>query len=252
MNKKWPVRWLGEFIVIVLGVLVALAVDDWRDYRSDRVLEQHLIGRLAADLRADEADLELSRTLVARRLWVLREWLAKLDGSDDGRLAPPDSLVNPERARALLEAQGRGTFSRAWDPLGRPLLSFTTFPEFDLSDDSYQEMLASGALQTIEDEELRSAILAYYRTAEDIGGNERRVGQYQGRLETALSSLGVAVIDSLTLSQLASRVAPGSPVHAELRRSLRDVLFQLTFLNTLVDARCALESTLESSRTMPR
>ena len=66
MNKKWPVRWLGEFIVIVLGVLVALAVDDWRDYRSDRVLEQHLIGRLAADLRADEADLELSRP---RILW---------------------------------------------------------------------------------------------------------------------------------------------------------------------------------------
>ena len=253
LHPKWSARWIGEFVVIVLGVLVALAVDDWRDYRADRALERHLLVRLAADLKADEADLEFSRALVARRLWVLREVVSKVAGSEDRQLVPPDSLLNPGRARSLLEAQGRsGLLLERWEPIQQPLGSFTAFPEFDLSDDSYREMLASGALQTIEDADLRSAILAYYRTAEDIGGNERRVGQYQARLETALSSIGVTVIDGLTLSEFASRIPTGSTVHAELRRSLRDVVFQLAFLNLLVAARSELEGALESSLSLPR
>ena len=33
-------RWAGEFVVIVLGILAAFAVDSWSEERSNQILEQ--------------------------------------------------------------------------------------------------------------------------------------------------------------------------------------------------------------------
>ena len=60
-------RLVGEFAVIVLGVLVALGFDDWRQNRADRELEQYLLGRLSNDLVADATDLKLAQVMAARR-----------------------------------------------------------------------------------------------------------------------------------------------------------------------------------------
>ena len=52
---------LLEFAVIVLGVLVALGVDQWNGSRQDRARETDYLGRLAADLRLDTAALNMER-----------------------------------------------------------------------------------------------------------------------------------------------------------------------------------------------
>jgi hypothetical protein len=51
--------WLvAEFVVIVLGVLVALAVDSWREGRQDEVLLESYRTRLAAEFEANRRILE--------------------------------------------------------------------------------------------------------------------------------------------------------------------------------------------------
>jgi hypothetical protein len=59
-------RLIGEFVVIVLGVLVALAVDDWNQERSDRELEINLLDRMQSEVLADGADLASGRPLAGR------------------------------------------------------------------------------------------------------------------------------------------------------------------------------------------
>ncbi len=44
---------LIEFVVIVIGVLSALAVDQWNDNRNDRAIEAEYLMRLRADLNQD-------------------------------------------------------------------------------------------------------------------------------------------------------------------------------------------------------
>ncbi len=251
MKQKWPTRFIGEFVVIVLGVLVALGVDDWRQYRVDRELEAHLLARLADDLSADAADLAMAQTMAARRQWILHALVTDLgDGAADGQpaLSPPDSLVNPVRVQELLRARGRapqaGPLFREWAPTTAPLNTFEGYAEFDLADDSFQEMLVGGGLRILRDAAIRTRILAYYRTAEDMGENERRMAQYQPRLEAALASVGVALGDSLTLSELASRVARESSVGVEIRRAQTDVRYQLLFLGFIDESRSGLESLL--------
>ena len=52
-SRVWA-RMIGEFTIIVVGVLVALALDQWASSRADRVTEAEYLTALVADLEADE------------------------------------------------------------------------------------------------------------------------------------------------------------------------------------------------------
>ena len=56
-NIDWS-RLGAEAVVIIVSVLAALALDDWRDARADRELEYHLIVSLKEDLTADLDELD--------------------------------------------------------------------------------------------------------------------------------------------------------------------------------------------------
>ena len=59
MNRPriiWP-RAIGEFVIIVMGVLAALAVDEWRGEYNDRKTEVDYVNRLRVDLERDIDDI---------------------------------------------------------------------------------------------------------------------------------------------------------------------------------------------------
>ncbi len=59
MELKMPRgRLFGEFVLVVLGVLVALMFDSWMEQRSDDNLRQEYLGRLAGDLEADRQNYQ--------------------------------------------------------------------------------------------------------------------------------------------------------------------------------------------------
>ena len=43
---------VGEVLLIAVGVLIALVVDGWRDYRADRSFEKQYIARIQSNLRS--------------------------------------------------------------------------------------------------------------------------------------------------------------------------------------------------------
>ena len=128
------------------------------------------------------------------------------------------------------------------DPLG---IHFSVWPELDLSDDAYQEMLASGSLRIIQDTEVRSTMMRYYREAEDQGGNERRAGEYEDRLEDALASIGVSLGDQITLSELIARARQAPAFAVELRLVQNRIRAQLRYFGNLEPVRLELEAALD-------
>lgn len=240
-------RLIGEFLIIVLGVLVALAVDDWAQQREDHALEAELLTRMEAELVADGADLASAEREVRARLWVLDAVLAELgDAAAADRLRPGrlDSLQRPVLVDSLRAAARRGP-TWSFDPVGEPMgRAFTLWPEFDLSNDVHQEMLATGSLGIVQDRALRAAIMRYYRTARDQGGNERRAGEFQDRFEEGLMSLGVAPGDRLNLSQLAARARNHPTFSVEARWASNRLRAQLIYYSNIERARRALEQRL--------
>jgi hypothetical protein len=49
---------LGELTIVVVGVLIALAVDQWNTSRLNRIEEVTIVDRLISDLKADLVVLE--------------------------------------------------------------------------------------------------------------------------------------------------------------------------------------------------
>ncbi len=133
-NWRRGARWFGaEFLVVVTGVLVALAVGAWWEGRQDVAAERAYLRQLAADLRetegaADRADAFLRPVDRAGSLL----WLAFYQAHPP----PRDSLL------ALAE-------QAMWTATLRPLTG------------TAEALVATGDLALIRDDSLRTAVTAY-------------------------------------------------------------------------------------------
>ena len=230
-------RWntlVAEFIIIVVGVLVALGVDDIRESREDRRLEEHLVARLLVDLGRDLEDLERVTLRARRRAWIADACLLGVgDPSAEGgtpypswtgEATPPSGLPNPSD-----------------DPDSAPLEEFHAGTEFDLSDATYSEMLATGSLRVIQSFELRGAIADYYFVARDFRAAEQRQGQSQEYILDAFQRVGIAPGDSLSLVEVIQKLQLEPGMATELRRFRHHVKVQLSYY---ADIRAAAQELL--------
>jgi hypothetical protein len=126
------------------------------------------------------------------------------------------------------------------------LLTFVTFPEFDLSDDSYVEMTSTGSLQTIADTELRARLVAYYRVARNRRADARWAADHYERVESALRAQNVAVADAISLFELQRRFR-SEEFQAELRHARAPTLMMFFFLEQIAGARRELLDAVEVS-----
>lgn len=186
---------LREFVLIVAGVLAALAGNSWWESRQESAREAVYLRQLAADLRDSERIMEqgLAETqgyyLGAAR--VLRAY-------HSAEAPPPDSL-----ATWIYQADGY------MDP--RPVLG------------TVHGLIASGDLRLLRSDSLRSAVLAF---AEHAGGYETvqrdltaEFLRYIGEVEEHVNLLEArhTGVDSTQLD-LRSRQDEGFPFPAGARR----------------------------------
>ena len=135
-----PVRRMAsEFVVIVLGVLVALGLESAWQERQDRTREVSVIQDLTIEFRRNRSllvrDLEENRTQLA----AAEEWSA---AESSGGALPPDS------ASAFMEA------------------SIRIF-RFDPEDGVLRSALETGGLEILRSDELRSALGGWFGRVEE-------------------------------------------------------------------------------------
>jgi len=144
-HLRRPIPWgrlVGEFVVIVTGVLVALAADSWNDRRLERVEEREYLERLFASVARDTTNY------VSILSWI--------DQKEAG-LARLDSVLSSSAA------------SYDADQL---LVDLTAAPNYGwnvgpiAAEATFEDLRSSGKLGLIRNPDLRNAILEYYWEAE--------------------------------------------------------------------------------------
>lgn len=138
-NRLWKAKLRSlarDFLLIVTGVLTALALENWNaGYTEDR-LEAEYLRALAADTRSHMADYETR----AERLAQHKAWTANIWAWANG--APPQLPVD----EVLL-----------WLRLGGQLNLTTQF-----QDGAYQDLVNSGKLGLIRNRAVRDALIDYH------------------------------------------------------------------------------------------
>lgn len=203
-------RRLGtEFVVVVLGILAALAVDEWRQARADRALEEHLLSSLLDDLEGDKADVKRQIELEQAD----REAVGHLLALFEHPLAPPDATpgMTPEEVdESLNELWNRG--------------------ELEVADATFSEMISTGSFRVIRNRDLRRKITTYYQAAERL----LRQRQIDPRPEflSALAEVGVVPGYAAGMPDLVERLRsdPAIASHALRIRRYYDQTLALDFL----------------------
>jgi hypothetical protein len=153
-------RWAGEFVVIVLGILAALAVDSWSQERDNRQLEREYLARIKDDLQWDLEEIEEAISVSIDQARAATTILVELN--DPLAEAIPlfsDSIKATDFTAPVHEEGEYSTGHIVWD--------LVRSRSFDPRRGTYDELLATGRIIVIDDTKLRAAIIDHYSMTED-------------------------------------------------------------------------------------
>ena len=143
MELKMPRgRLFGEFVLVVLGVLVALMFDSWMEQRSDDNLRQEYLGRLADDLETDRQNYQYRITFYSD---VRAFALQTLDAVRSEAEVDQEDLLAAYYASEI----------------------FTVTP----ASNTYEDLQNTGNIRLIRDIELRLVLSSYHEKTAREGAN---------------------------------------------------------------------------------
>jgi|GEM_PF-4635574 len=141
----------AEFIIVVVGVAVALAADNWRQGLSDQTLEYDYIERLSVDLDSGRIQMAELKDRFAEANNGARSLLEKLELNS----------INDNKDEAIdnfAYAAMTGGFSSSFR-----------------HDFTYQELVSTGRLQFVRNVEIRSALAQYFSAIESLSRERDRL-----------------------------------------------------------------------------
>ena len=145
-DKLRSLRWLfAEVVVVVLGILIAFQIDEWKTQREERRQEIVSLEAISSDLELGAEELRLYEEAADSAYAQLARVVQALR---DG-VVPPDALADADPELALTRLTSRPN-DRLWRP---------TATAFDSLRDT-------GNLNLISDNGLRSELVDYHDTFE--------------------------------------------------------------------------------------
>lgn len=126
---------IGEIILVVIGILIALAINNWNQKSKERRLGKDLLFRIHSDLVQDT--LHFRQTIQQNKL-LRKDIKALLSKLYQG-------VHTIEEVQKMSE-----TYDKALDQV------------FTINDNTYKSMVSSGTLILIENQKLKEEIVALY------------------------------------------------------------------------------------------
>ncbi len=151
--RKLELDWryaVGEFFIVVAGVLIALAADGWLNDQADRALEDEYLVALATDLASDTAELNTTVMLAARRAELGQHVLRAMTG---------DTVLEPAYLATAVERS-----------------MYFAYPAYSRS--TMSDLMSTGNLRLLRDQGLKRRLSEYYRSIDQMeqwSGNWRQI-----------------------------------------------------------------------------
>lgn len=129
---------IGEIVLVVIGILIALQINNWNTYQKDRKMEKHYYENFLEEMRADSSFIH------GYWVWAYPQKMAGLQLARQYVL----HTVEVTDTANFIEKVGKGG-----------LLSRTSLFE---NTGAYKDIISTGNLRLIRNKNIRSQILYYY------------------------------------------------------------------------------------------
>ena len=205
-------RWLiAETLVIVLGILIALALDDYRTNQYERRLAIDYVQRVQDDL---SRDLEYIDRIWVQRLRIKRESLEAIAPIIRGQSQVPDNVEG--FLKQVARGGIAGTSAATW-----------------YTDTTFQDMRATGNLRLIRDADIRAQISRYYEAVQSEALRvEARFTDYTSFVHAVLPAELRDEIDLVALEAFGTEYALNRLLTDEFRDLLNQEYNLMLFLES--------------------
>ena len=149
LRENW-ITYGFETLVVIVGIVGAFELENWKEARQDRVREQEYLGRIENDLKSDTIYFN-------RRI-----------AEDEQEMANLYKIVHEmyKIQKTLKDFQN--------------LMSMTTFPteHLTIQNFTFLEMTSSGNLDLIRNKTLKEELISYYNKAEMYGKHIKEINEW--------------------------------------------------------------------------
>ncbi len=138
--SKYILYAIGEIVLVVIGILIALSINSWNDNRKDRIKEQVYLKNLISELTED---------IESNKRYILDRYSKKVEVLKKGKAYYQDKFQVTDTISFLNDVGYGNVF-------GNVIWAFNKT--------TYNQLVNTGDLKVIENDSLKRFILKYYNT----------------------------------------------------------------------------------------
>ena len=155
-TSKYVKYAIGEIVLVVIGILIALQINNWNQNRLDENLEAQYYIRLLEDLREEEAILQSTLNYSHQVISHANKAIAVFENSPDANTNPINNLTDIFQASQLQDANSASS--------------------------TYKELIASGQINLIQNDSLKTALIRFYELDWTKSGVFKLANRYRENL----------------------------------------------------------------------
>ena len=148
---------IGEIILVVIGILIALQINNWNEKRKNKITENEYYCQLLADLNLDFNRLEILESKSKEVQKLGNQFLLDLDSQ-----------------------------TKSLDYLLNSYVQIIRYDDFIPTQIAFQDLLSSGNINLLKDKALKNQIILYYQEveilAEKMTSNNKRLSDDNSNL----------------------------------------------------------------------
>ena len=136
--SKYLIYAIGEIVLVVVGILIALAINNWNEQKKNDEAESEYYCRILQDLELDKQKINEIIATYDNRIRVSKEILLELDSGKNDK----NFLLN----KFLIAFRGEAFVPR---------------------NVTFQDMVSSGNIRLIKDSEIKNSLIQFYSELEN-------------------------------------------------------------------------------------
>ncbi len=188
---------IGEILLVVIGILIALQVNNWNEQRKERAKELHYLTNLKTDLKSNIA--EIDKYIATRN----------------------SQIVSAKRTLEFFEGEPLTDF----DSFNRDIVNVYTWQKFFQIDNTFQELTNSGNLSLITNDSIKNGLLNLETLYKKLKYEEEHF-RYDAEVMLYEPSYGMLDINALIQNYTYQMTDGKQGEHFELPRSNYDALLK--------------------------